>query len=210
MGYSELGTRNPQLISIFPFMNIILIGYRGSGKSEVGRRLSTRLGMKFVDTDDFIEKHQGTPISEIVQTYGWDHFRTLEKEVISTISDCDQQVVAAGGGAVLDPDNVAVMKTRGLIIWLKADPDTLLKRMQKDPQTIDRRPSLTGRGSFEEIEEVLTFRNAFYEEASAAQLDTSKMDIETVVESILTIISLSPCACLQVGGGEGGGEGGPA
>jgi len=173
-------------------MNIILIGYRGSGKSEVGRRLSTRLGMKFVDTDDLIEKCQGSSISEIVQTYGWNHFRSLEKEMISTISDCDQQVVAAGGGAVLDPDNVATMKKRGLIIWLKADPDTLLKRMQKDPQTSNRRPSLTGKGPLEEIREVLTFRNAFYEEASAAQVDTSEMDVEKVVESILTIMS----ACL--------------
>jgi shikimate kinase len=169
-------------------MNIVLIGYRGSGKGEVGRRLSARLGMKFVDTDDLIEKRQGTSISEIVQTYGWDYFRTLEKETISSISDYDQQVIAAGGGAVLDPDNVAALKKRGLIIWLKADPETLLMRMRKDPHTITRRPSLSGKGRLEEIKEVLTFRNAIYEEASAAQIDTSDLDVETVVERILTII----------------------
>ena len=83
---------------------------------------------------------------------------------------------------VLDPDNVAALKKGGLIIWLKADRDTLLRRMEKDPRTPLQRPSLTGREAREELEEVLTFRNPFYEEAAEASLDTSSLDVAAVVE----------------------------
>jgi shikimate kinase len=169
-------------------MNIVLIGYRGSGKSEVGRRLASRLQMNFVDTDDLIQNRHGMTISRMVETHGWGHFRALEKEMISAIADRDQQVIAAGGGMILDPDNVAALRKGGLILWLKADRDTLLERMATDPRTPFQRPSLTGGEAREELEEVLTFRNPFYEEAAEAGLDTSLLDVEAVVEQVLSII----------------------
>ncbi|MDI7261561.1 MAG: shikimate kinase [Thermodesulfobacteriota bacterium] len=169
-------------------MNIALIGYRCAGKSEVGCKLASHLQMRFVDTDHLIEEAYGERISHIVESCGWDHFRALEKGVISEISNLDHQVIATGGGVVLDPENVMSLRKRGLIIWLKADPQTLLKRMEKDPRNSFQRPSLTGKGTLEELEEVLTFRNSQYEKASTVQVDTSTLNVEMVLEALLSIV----------------------
>jgi shikimate kinase len=168
-------------------MNIILIGYRGSGKSTVGSRLAARLQMKFVDTDDLIESKEGH-ISDIVKSKGWDHFRRLEKSVIEEISKGNNLIIAPGGGTVLDADNVKALKRSGFIIWLKADQQILLKRIQKDQVSSTRRPTLTGKGILEEIEETISEREPFYEKASEIQIDTSALDVEAVVEDILTIL----------------------
>jgi shikimate kinase len=170
-------------------MNIVLIGYRGSGKSVVGKRLASCLEMKFVDTDNLLQERHGISISEMVEAHGWEYFRAVEKCVIEEISHKDHWVIAPGGGVVLDPDNVTALRRSGLMIWLKAGSEVLLKRIGEDPQTLDRRPSLTGKGLSEEIEEVLTYRNPFYERASAVQLDTSEMDVETVVQHILSLFA---------------------
>jgi len=167
-------------------MNIVLIGVRGSGKSAVGSRLAARLKMRFVDTDDLIESKEGN-ISDIVKSNGWDYFRRLEKSVIEEISKGNNLIIAPGGGAVLDTDNIKALKRNGFVIWLKADQQTLLRRIQKDQGSSTRRPTLTGKGTLEEIEETISQREPFYEKASETQIDTSKLDVETVVDRILTI-----------------------
>ena len=169
-------------------MNLVLIGYRGSGKSTVGRRLAIRLKMKFVDTDNLIEERQGIPIADIVKSRGWGHFRKLENNVIEEISKRDHLIIAPGGGAVLDTDNVKALRGNGTIIWLKADRETLLKRMNQDPGTNARRPTLTGRGTLEELQEVMSLREPFYEKASQIQIDTSTLDVEAVVERVLAMV----------------------
>ena len=93
-------------------MNLVLIGYRGSGKSTVGRRLAASLKMTFVDTDDLIEEREGISITDIVKSHGWGHFRKLENHVIEEISKKDLLVIAPGGGAVLDTDNVKALKKK--------------------------------------------------------------------------------------------------
>jgi len=169
-------------------MNIILIGYRGAGKTTVGRRLAARLEMTFVDTDDLIEERQGAPISAIVKSHGWGHFRKLERSTIEDILKEDHLIIAPGGGAVLDTDNVEALRKNGFIIWLKADKQTLLKRMNHDPGTNTRRPTLTGKGTSDELKEVMSLRGPIYERASEIQIDTSDLDVETVVENILTVL----------------------
>jgi shikimate kinase len=169
-------------------MNLILIGYRGSGKTTVGRRLADRLKMKFVDTDDLIEERYGAPVSAIVKSHGWGHFRKLENSVIGEISKRDHLIIAPGGGAVLDTDNVKALRRNGTIVWLKADRQTLLKRMDQDPGTETRRPTLTGKGTSEELKEVLSLREPIYEQVAEIQIDTSTLDVETVVERISAIV----------------------
>jgi shikimate kinase len=169
-------------------MNLILIGYRGSGKSAVGSRLAARLKMRFVDTDDLIEERQGVPISDIVKSHGWGHFRKLENNVIEEISRKDHLIIAPGGGAVLDSDNVKALRRNGTLIWLKADKQTLLKRMNQDPGTNTRRPTLTGKGTSEELKEVMSLREPIYERVSEIQIDTCESDVEAVVENILTVL----------------------
>jgi shikimate kinase len=169
-------------------MNIILIGYRGSGKSTVGSRLAARLKLKFVDIDDLIEERQGIPITDIVKSHGWGHFRKLEKSTIEEISREDRLIIAPGGGAVLDTDNVKSLRKNGWIIWLKAEKQTLLRRLNQDPGTSTRRPTLTGKGTSEELKEVMSLREPIYERVSEFQIDTSMIDVETVVENILTAL----------------------
>jgi shikimate kinase len=168
-------------------MNIVLIGYRGAGKSTVGSRLAVRLQMKFVDTDNLIEERQGALISDIVKSYGWGYFRAMEKQTIEEISNQDHLVIAPGGGAVLEAGNITALRRNGLMIWLKADGEAIRRRMEQDPLTFVRRPTLTGKGVLEELEEVMAYRESFYERAAEVKLDTSALDVEAVVENILSI-----------------------
>ena len=168
-------------------MNLVLIGYRAAGKTTVGRRLSAYLRRVFVDSDDMIEKHKGTPIGDIVRCHGWDYFRAIEREIISEVSNYDNLIVSAGGGVVIDPENVKVLKRNGLIIWLKADVEVLLERMVRDLRSAIERPSLTGRGTLKEFKEVLVQRGPLYERASEVQVDTSLLDVDGVVNQVLSI-----------------------
>ncbi len=170
-------------------MNIVLIGYRAAGKTTVGRRLSASLGRVFVDTDHLIEERHGVLISDIVESYGWDYFRAIEKEVVLDVSNHDNLVIAAGGGAVLEPENVKALKRNGFIVWLRADAQVLYHRMAKDLRTVTGRPSLTGKGALEEIREVLALREGFYQIASEARVDTSTLHVERVVEAVLSIFN---------------------
>jgi len=168
-------------------MNIVLIGYRGSGKSTVGRRLAERLGRGFADLDALIEKRQGASIREIVESLGWEYFRAMEKATVEEISRQNNFIVAPGGGAVLDPENVSSLRNNGLIVWLKAEPEVLAERMSRDPQTVKGRPTLTGKGTLAEIREVASSRDSIYKAAAAIEVDTSALDIEAVVEKIVSI-----------------------
>ena len=140
-----------------------------------------------MDTDDLIESKEGQ-ISDIVKSRGWDYFRAIEKRIVEEISQEDNLVIALGGGAVLDPDNIVNLERNGFIIWLKADREMLRKRMDQDPRTFASRPTLTGKGTVEELDEMIAYRNPFYDKAAKIQFDTSALDVEAVVEKILTII----------------------
>jgi len=166
-------------------MNIFLIGYRCTGKTTVGRSLAKRLERLFFDTDLELVKEQGIKISEIVGKKGWAAFRDIEKRVIQCACERDNQVVATGGGAVLDEENVKRMKERGVLVWLRADIKTIEKRIIEDNTTQDFRPALTSKGSVEEIRETLLARNPFYERAMDFFVDTDSMDIEAVSDRII-------------------------
>jgi shikimate kinase len=166
-------------------MNIFLIGYRCTGKTSVGRCLANRLGRSFVDTDLELVKEQGVSISVIVSKRGWTAFRDIEKRVIQRACERDHQVVATGGGAVLDEANVKRMKDSGVLVWLRADIKTIEKRIIEDKTTQDFRPALTSKGSVKEIQETLLLRNPFYERAMDFFVDTGTMDIEAVCDTII-------------------------
>ena len=166
-------------------MNIYLIGYRCAGKTSMGRFLAKRLGRSFFDTDLELVKEQGVNISDIVTKMGWDAFRDIEKRVIQRACERDNQVVATGGGAVLNEENVKRMKDSGVLVWLRADIKTIEKRIIEDNTTRDFRPALTSKGSVEEIQETLLVRNPYYERAMDFIVDTDSMDIEAVCETII-------------------------
>lgn len=162
-------------------MNLVLIGYRGSGKSTVATRLSDSLQIPIVSIDSSIEKRVGRTIREIVDTKGWERFRKIESEVIEVVSNMDSVIIDAGGGVVLDPDNVRRLRANGIVFWLSARVETIAARIGDDPL----RPSLTGvKSTREEIREVLESRLQLYRAASDFTIETD----DTTPEAIVAII----------------------
>jgi shikimate kinase len=165
-------------------MNIILIGYRASGKTMVGRELARMLDRPFFDTDRMIFAKTGRTIPEIVETSGWQAFREVEKTVIAELSGLDDVVIALGGGAVMDPDNVAMLGERGRFVWLRADARILAVRMDKEKNGAAQRPSLTGAGTLAEIEEVLAKRLPVYGHVADVIVDTAGKDFACIATEI--------------------------
>jgi len=163
-------------------MNIVLVGYRGTGKTVVGERLAEILNKRLVKMDELITEKAGMSIPEIVEKYGWNRFRDLESEVAEEVGKMDDCVIDTGGGVILRNVNVDNLRKRGIIIWLKSDVKTIIDRIKDD----GGRPSLTGKRSFtEEVAEVLERRRKRYEEAADYAIDTSRLTVDEVVDKII-------------------------
>ena len=164
-------------------MNLILVGYRGTGKSTVAQLLASRLKRKSLSTDAMIIEKVQMPIPKIVEKSGWDHFRDLESTVCRDLRESDNLVIDTGGGIIIRSGNVEALKPTGLIFWLTATVDTISRRIADDTQ----RPSLTAGKTFtEEIEEVLKERTPKYEAAADFVVETDACSAEQVAKQILT------------------------
>jgi len=171
-------------------MNIMLIGYRCSGKTAVGKILARRLGRDFLDTDRLLEEETGSSIESLILSKGWGHFREMEKLVIGKATKNDNLVIASGGGVVMDQENVNILKRNGWIVWLKANAGIIKDRMRKEQKSGIIRPSLTGSDPLEEVEDVLNLRTAFYEKAGDLGVDTSTHSPQEVADLILKSLPL--------------------
>jgi shikimate kinase len=168
-----------------PQPNLVLIGYRATGKTSVGARLAARLHRPFVDLDQVLVREAGRSIADIVAQGGWAEFRRLEKELLARYAAIPGQVLAPGGGAILDRDNVAALRENGIIIWLTADPDTIQARLAQDQPRDANRPSLTGSDTIREVTEVLNQRAPLYQAAAQIIVDTTHREVAQVVELVL-------------------------
>ena len=166
-------------------MNIVLIGYRCSGKTVVGKILARELGRAFLDTDALIEERSGRSIERMISTKGWDQFRETEKRLVEEVSRRNNLVIATGGGIVMDGENVKNLKQNGWVVWLKGEPEVLKERMAKEQGSGRVRPSLTGADPLEEIREVLNVREPFYEQAGDLVVDTSSLSIRDAADLII-------------------------
>ena len=166
-------------------MNIFLIGYRCTGKTTVGKALAERLRRSFVDTDRMIEEISGLTIAQMVEHHGWPFFREREHGALAAACTDTDQVVATGGGIILDARNVLAMKNAGRVVWLTASEKIIQERMLGDAATAGSRPSLTGQGLLEEIESVLAERKPLYEEASDLVIDTDRKTVEEICDQIV-------------------------
>ena len=165
-------------------MNIVLIGYRGTSKTVVGRKVAAKLGMTYIGMDDEIVRRAGKPVPEIVAESGWEHFRDVESDVVRDGADRDNCVLDTGGGAILRDKNVEQLRRNGLVFWLQASVPDIVSRIGGD----DQRPSLTGTKSFtDEIAEVLAERTPKYAAAAHETVDTSAMSIDERVEEIARV-----------------------
>lgn len=166
-------------------MNLVLIGYRGTGKSAVGKVLADMLSRPFCDADVFLEKKLGTTIKNMVAREGWPFFRAREKEVIQELSAKQNCVIATGGGAVMDKDNVARLAKDGFFVLLKADVPTMIKRIQRDVTSQQQRPDLLDGDIYEETAAMVTKRMPTYEKVADLCVDTTDMTIGQVAEKII-------------------------
>ena len=167
-------------------MNIILMGYRCTGKTSAGRRLAEHMGRPFYDTDALVEGKTQRTIHQIVAEQGWQAFREAETAVIQDLSGADHSVIALGGGAVLDVRNVESLKRNGFFVWLSAEAETIAARMEKDADGGAKRPSLTGKPSVRETGAILAEREPLYQRLADLVVDTTRIEADRVAEVILT------------------------
>ena len=166
-------------------MNIVLIGYRGAGKSTVAHLLAADLKMPEVCLDEEIVKRAGKRIPEIVANHGWEYFRDLESEVVEVYASRDGWVIDAGGGVILREKNVLSLRRNGILIWLTAPPSVLIERIREDTE----RPALKrGKTFLEEVEEVLEERYPLYRFAAHFEIDVSERTPEQAASRIQAIL----------------------
>ena len=166
-------------------MNIVLVGYRGTGKSSVARILSKELNFPVFNIDEKITEKAGMSIPQIVEKFGWDKFRDLESKIAEQVSNIDNYIIDTGGGVILRGKNVKNLRKNSKVFWLKADITTIVERIKHGTH----RPSLTdGKNFVEEIEEVLTQRKEKYEKAADYIIDTSKLSSSDVAEKIALLM----------------------
>lgn len=161
--------------------NIILIGFMGCGKSSIGKRLASRLGNTFLDSDELIVASAGRPISEIFAHEGEDGFRSRETEELRKLLGTSQVVLATGGGAVLRPENRDFLKRIGKIVWLHSDPEILFERATRSR----KRPLLEVENPRTTFNALLEARLPIYAEACDLQVDATGLSHDQTVELIV-------------------------
>ena len=163
--------------------NIALIGFMGVGKTAVGKALAKKLNRKFAELDLLIEQKAGKSIPEIFQRDGEVAFRELEIEATKEIAREKYLVIACGGGVVLNKINIDRLREESRIVYLTASPRVILKRISGEG---GERPLLKGDNPSSTIQGLLRFRKPFYERATDIKIDTSKLDIDSVAEQIIS------------------------
>jgi len=158
--------------------NIVLIGFMGTGKSTVGKRLALSLAWDFVDTDLEVGEITNLSVTEIFRRYGETRFRSEERLVVQRLSQQEQMVIATGGGTVINPLNWEALAKNGIIIGLHATMEEIISRIGHK----NDRPLL--KGTTEAIEKLWSERREFYEKADFI-IDTTQKDIDEVVSEIL-------------------------
>jgi shikimate kinase len=173
---------------------ITLIGFRGCGKTEVGRKLAERLGWEFHDTDEKVTTGAGRSISEIFAADGEKAFRMMEAEALERALAGRRRVVSVGGGAVLARRNRKALRSLGGCIWLTASAEELHRRIAADEKTAAQRPPLTTLSGLEEVETLLQARLPVYEATADYVIGTMGLTVEQVVDEILTRLMLNTSA----------------
>ena len=168
-------------------MNIVLIGFRGTGKSTVGRLLAKHLERDFIDSDKYIEDSTEKTIKSIFEEDGEEGFRKIEADTIAELSKADNKVISTGGGAVLKEDNVRNLKDNGFLVLLEATPEIIHNRIGQDEKTTQQRPSLTDKKPLDEIKHLIEQREHAYKNAADYTINTSYVSCEDIVNEIITI-----------------------
>lgn len=164
--------------------NIILIGFMGSGKSSVGKKLAEKLGIDWLDMDTEISEKEGKSISEIFEEHNEDYFRDLETKYLYKIINIKNVVLSTGGGVVLKKENIDLLKNIGTVIFLHADSEQLMEQLKDSTD----RPLLKGENVEDKIKSMLEQRDTIYVGAADIIIQTTGKTIENVVEEIISLL----------------------
>lgn len=165
-------------------MNIVLIGYRGTGKSVVGAIVAEKLGRSCLSMDEEIVSRAGMSVPEIVKKEGWPGFRDRETQVAEDFANRDGIVIDCGGGVIERPENMESLGARGRVFWLRAGVDVIVGRISDDTQ----RPALVeGKTFTDEVREVLERRTPMYRSAADWEIDTGSLTPEEVADRIISL-----------------------
>ena len=165
--------------------NIVLVGMRGSGKTVIGTMLASRLHRDMIPMDALIVYEAEMSIPQIVEQFGWPRFREIEAQVAQKVARLRETVNATGGGVILDPENVAALRSTGIVFWLNVSVHNTLRRIGEDPN----RPSLTGKSSRRD-DMLATFkeREPLYRAAAHHVIETDDKYPKQITEAILDIL----------------------
>lgn len=163
--------------------NIALVGFMGSGKTAVSKKLAAFLKRDFISTDEIIVEREKRSISDIFKDSGERYFRDLEKSVINEVSQKNNLVIDCGGGIVLQKENIDRLKQNGLIFYLRATPEVILERTKGQ----GHRPLLNVPDPKQKIKELLRERENYYRQADLT-IETSNRSIDSVVQEILKVL----------------------
>ena len=161
-------------------MNLVLTGYRGTGKTTVAKKVSEALRMPLVQTDKIIEQKAQAAIPQIVRDLGWDEFRKMEREAVSEAAKRSNSVIDLGGGAIVDEENRKALM-QDAVVLLTASASAIKKRIEAS-----NRPALTQNGAASEIKTVLKEREPIYRKAASTTFDTTAESPEKTAEKIIS------------------------
>jgi shikimate kinase len=154
--------------------NLILIGFMGTGKTTIGKRVAKSLGFRFVDTDTLIVRKAGKSIPEIFEKSGEEEFRKLETEVLRECAANSDQVISTGGGIVTRPENLEILESAGYVVWLEASPESIYERVRRNRN----RPLLQVDDPRETIRDMLEQRIDLYRKARDLSVKTDGLTLE--------------------------------
>ena len=167
--------------------NIVLVGFMGSGKTSVGKKLSVDLKREFIDMDDFIVVKEGMSINEIFEKKGENYFRNLEKELCQRFSEAKGKIIATGGGVIKNNVNVENLKKGGTIIYLKSTPKQIAFNLRFD----NTRPLLPGDNKEEKIANLMAEREPVYNKCADEIVDVSGLNIDETMDKIKKIMGIN-------------------
>ena len=160
--------------------NLILIGFMGTGKSTVGKRVAQSLGFEFVDTDEEIVKKVGKSIAQIFDESGEVAFREIETSTLTKCCEKSRQVISTGGGAVTQKQNHSILKAGGYVIWLKASAETVYNRVRRNHD----RPLLKTANPEKTIREMLSSREDSYAACADLEIETDDLTLEQTIYGV--------------------------
>ena len=171
--------------------NLILIGFRGSGKTSVAKRIAALTGRAHVDTDDLVQTIAGRTIKDIFDTNGEAEFRRLETDAVRAATNGVRQVISVGGGAVISEYNRSKLRAAGTCVWLKAQPEILFRRIEADERSAELRPALTDAGGVDEVRQLTTAREQYYAVLADETVETDALDVNRAADRIIELLHWS-------------------